>query len=575
MINVEQFIDARFPELNLRRPLFFKTLAAVLKQVFHEQEFQQFGQKYPHLAGFDFVEQVLQYFDFTYAVINSERERIPSHGRVVIIANHPIGSLDGLALLKLVGEIRRDAKVIANDVLAALKPLHPLLLPVDNINGNTARGNLKAIHRHLEAEGAVIIFPAGEVSRLGAKGIRDGKWNPGFLKIASSTRSPILPIYVDGRNSMLFYTLSLLARPLSTLWLVNEMFKQESRTLNLRIGTAIRYDNYHRVGRDFPHRSELFRRHVYRLQKRRKVIFNDLPAIAHPEDRLCLRRELQTSRLLGETRDGKKIFLYHYQPDSAVMREIGRLRELSFRAVGEGCGGRRDTDNFDAYYEHIVLWDDSELEIVGSYRIAQSRRVVAERGVGGLYSSHLFEYHDEMQPLFAHGLELGRSFVQPRYWNKRSLDYLWFGIGAYLRAHPDIHYLFGPVSISAEYPDEAKAALVHYYHFYYGSKYCFASARTVFRAGRTEYQPSYSFTGTDSKTDFIALKEYLAGKNLPVPTLYKQYTDVCDAEGIVFADFNIDPDFSNCVDGLLIVNLQRLKPAKRARYICAEISSIP
>jgi putative hemolysin len=573
MINVEHFIDTRFPDLNVRRPLFFKTLAAVLKQIFHESEFQQFEKQYPHLSGFDFVEQVLQYFDFSYSLVNVERERIPLQGRLVVIANHPIGSLDGLALLKLVGEVRRDVKVVANDVLASLKPLHALLLPVDNMGGKTARGNLKSIHGHLENEGAVIIFPAGEVSRFGGKGIRDGQWNSGFLKIASSTHSPILPVFVDGRNSILFYSLSFLARPLSTLWLVNEMFKQSSRTINIRIGTAIRHENYQQVGRDFKHRTDLFKRHVYRLQKRRNAIFSDLPAIAHPEDRKALRQEINACELLGQTQDGMQIRLFHFHADSHVLREIGRLRELSFRAVGEGTGHRRDVDRFDAHYQHIVLWDDTELEIVGSYRIASAAQVMQQQGMAGLYSATLFDYHEAMNPVLEHGLELGRSFVQPRYWGKRSLDYLWFGIGAYLRQHPEIRYLFGPVSISADYDEAAKAALIHLYSHYFGSPSSVATAKTLFNAMRGTYMPPYEFSGVDYKADFVQLKAFLATKNLSVPTLYKQYVDVYEADGVQFADFNVDPDFSNCVDGLVIADLSRLKPKKRERYLENNLSA--
>lgn len=567
MISIESFIDSRFPELQLKRPLFFKTLTLILKQLFHEKEFQQFENKYPHLGGFDFVEQVLSYFDFNYSVVNTERERIPLTGRVIIIANHPIGSLDGLALLKLVGEVRRDVKVVANEILSAIKPLHPLLLPVDNMNGNTTRQNLKAIHQHLDNEGAVIIFPAGVVSRFGAKGIRDGKWNSGFLKIGTSSQTPILPIFIDGRNSTFFYSLSFLARPLSTLWLVREMFKQSNHTLKIRIGNAIRFQNYNNVGRNYPERTELFKEHTYRLQKQKKVIFTDVVAVAHPEERKQLRREIRQCELLGTTNDGKQIYLYHYQTDSAIMREIGRLRELSFRAVGEGTGKRRDTDHYDAYYQHIILWDEQELEIVGSYRIADAKRIINEHTIDGLYSSTLFNYETNMDRIFERGLELGRSFVQPRYWGKRSLDYLWFGIGAYLRANPQIRYLFGPVSISNEYNDNAKATLVHLYRHYFSSTIPLARAKTPFNHNNNSPLPSPLFCGTDYKTDFLQLKSCLSEQGLAVPTLYKQYVDVCELDGVQFADFNVDPDFSDCIDGLVIVDLIRLKPKKRERYI--------
>src|SRR5690606_6274967 len=244
-----------------------------------------------------------------------------------------------------------------------------------------------------------------------------------------STHSPILPIFIDGRNSVFFYALSFLSRPLSTLWLVREMFKQTNHSLTIRIGNAIRPQTYGRVGKDFQERADLFRRHVYRLPNQRKAIFTDLAAIAHPENRKLLRLEIRQCPLLGETYDGKQIFLYSYTPDSCVMREIGRLRELAFRTVGEGTGQRRDTDLYDVHYQHIVLWDDQELEIVGSYRIAESRPFLQRQALAALYSSTLFDYQPAMDHVFERGLELGRSFVQPRYWGKRSLDYLWFGIG--------------------------------------------------------------------------------------------------------------------------------------------------
>jgi len=566
MISIESFLDTRYPDLQIRRPLFFKTLSLLLKQLFHESEFQQFERKYPHLAGLDFVEQVLNYFDFTFSVIHTEKERIPLTGRVVIVANHPIGSLDGLALLKLVSDVRRDVKVVANDVLASLKPLHTMLLPVDNLGGKTPRQNLKAIHQYLEQDGAVIIFPAGEVSRFGAKGVRDGKWNTSFIKIAASTHSPVLPIFMDGRNSTFFYALSFLSRPLSTLWLVREMFKQTNHSLTIRIGNAIRPQTYGRVGRNFFERADLFRRHVYGLSKRRNAIFTDLVAVAHPENRKLLRAEIRQCQLLGETYDGKHIYLYQYAPDSCVMREIGRLRELSFRAVGEGTGQRRDTDQHDAHYQHIVLWDEQELEIVGSYRIAEAKNLVPRLGIQGLYSSALFDYQPAMNHVFERGLELGRSFVQPRYWGKRSLDYLWFGIGAYLRANPHVRYLFGPVSISSEYNEQAKALLVHLYRHYFGSKMHLAVAKTPYNFG-TSLVPDGLFCGNDYKADFATLKELLDKQGYAVPTLYKQYVDVCEHDGVQFAGFNVDPDFSNCIDGLVIVDLVRLKPKKRERYI--------
>lgn len=567
MISVECFLGSRFPGLEVSRPLFFKTLAVILKQLFHEKEFQQFENKYPHLGSLDFVEQVLDYFDFSFSVIDKERERIPLTGKLVVIANHPIGSLDGLALLKLISEVRNDVKVVANEILSSLKPLQPLLLGVDNFGGTTERQKVKAIHQHLKDEGVVIIFPAGEVSRFGAKGIRDCHWNNGFLKIASKFEAPILPIFIDGRNSIFFYSLSLFARPVSTLWLIKEMFKQTRQSLNIRIGNAIRYQKYNSVGSCCKQRTALFKRHVYNLPKLKREVFQDMIAVAHPENRQLLRREIKATQLLGKTADGKEIYLYHYSSDSSVMREISRLREISFRAVGEGSGNRRDMDQYDAYYQHLVLWDDNDLEIVGSYRIGVASEIIEKHGIEGLYSATLFDYKPDIDYIFERGLELGRSFVQPRYWGKRSLDYLWYGLGAFMRENPHFRYLFGPVSISNEFSEAAKSSMVYVYRHYFSSKVDLAQAKIPYSLDDSRFIPKHTFTGTDYKEDFTHLKAYLAKEGAKVPALYKQYIDACEQDGVQFADFNVDPNFSNCIDGLIIVDTVRLKVKKRQRYI--------
>ncbi len=562
MLDVEHFVQAHYPQLLLRRPLLAKPLLTALRLLFHEKEIRQFGAHYPYLKGFDFVEQVLEYFDFSYRLRDRERHRIPARGRIVIAANHPIGSLDGLALLQLVREIRPDVKVVANELLTAIEPLSSLLLPVDNMGGRTPRENLRALKDFLEAEGALIIFPAGEVSRFGAKGVRDGRWRTGFLRIAATARAPILPVFIDGRNSTFFYALSFLARPLSTLWLVREMFKQAKRCVDVRIGEPISYRCYQGLELAPAGKAKVFRRHLYRIGSDRPGLFPAEAAIARPEHRHQLRGEIRNCRLMGETADGKQIRLYRHSADSAVMREIGRLRELAFRAVEEGSGQRRDLDHFDPHYEHLLLWDEQEWEIAGAYRICP-----AQTGLP-LYSHTLFEFSAGMPPLLAQGLELGRSFVQPRYWGKRSLDYLWQGIGAYLRDQPQYRYLFGPVSLSGAYPRDALELIVHFYQRHFPTLQPLARPRNPFHiASDRRAELDLRYPGNSYREEFRALKRELADRGLTIPTLYKQYAELCDVGGVQFAAFNIDPAFGNCIDGLVIVDLARLKSSRRERYL--------
>ncbi len=567
MLNVEQMIEQQLPQVD-RQSWFYRPVKGFLSYLLHEQDFQNFAKRYPHLQGLEFVEQVLDYFNFSYAARDNELERIPATGRVVIIANHPIGSLDGLALLKLVSEIRPDVKVLANQLLMALPPLHPLLLPVNNMTGGTERRRLDAIAAHLAAEGALILFPAGEVSRLKPNGIRDGKWHSGFLRFASQSKAPILPIYIGGRNSALFYSASMLYKPLATLLLVKEMFKQQRKSITLRIGESIPFDSFNNLQLELADKVKLFKKHLYRLAKDKAPLFKTQSAIAHPEERAVLKKAVESCQLLGETGDGKKIYLYHHQQSSPVMREIGRLRELAFRAVGEGCGQRRDIDRFDSHYEHLILWDSDDLEIVGAYRFANTARVIADHGLAGLYTASLFQFSAQMQPYLAQGLELGRSFVQPRYWGKRSLDYLWYGIGAYLKQYPELRYLFGGVSLSNSYPQAARDLMVYFYSLYFQDEQQTAVSNQPYQLPHAILQQlQQHFSGQDYAADFVQLKHLLANMGVSIPTLYKQYSELCEPGGVKFLAFGTDPDFADCIDGLVLVDLTQLKAQKRARYL--------
>jgi len=309
------------------------------------------------------------------------------------------------------------------------------------------------------------------------------------------------------------------------------------------------------------------RRHLYRLAKGKKPLFKTEQTIAHPQERRAIKKELQQAQLLGETADNKKIYLFNYQPDSVVMQEIGRLREVTFRQVGEGTGKRRDLDAYDHDYKHLILWDEDALEIAGAYRIGEVSRLQA---LGRkVYSEELFDYQPAMQTYFEQGIELGRSFVSPKYWGKRSLDYLWYGIGAYLKNYPDIRYLFGPVSLSNSYPEFAKALIVEYYRKHFPDNEGLALARVPFKCEieLSELVEQTFAAEHDAETDFAILREQLAHMNVTVPTLYKQYADICEKSGVRFIDFSIDANFGYCIDGLVMVDLQQLKASKRKRYL--------
>ncbi|HET7126764.1 MAG TPA: GNAT family N-acetyltransferase, partial [Lysobacter sp.] len=286
-------------------------------------------------------------------------------------------------------------------------------------------------------------------------------------------------------------------------------------------------------------------------------------AIAAPVEPVLVRAGVEAMRSLGTTGDGKQIRVGTLSADSPLLREIGRLRELTFRAAGEGTGRSLDLDAWDSWYEHIVLWDAAESKIAGAYRIARGAPVLAAHGIRGLYTASLFDYADDAIARIAQGMELGRSFVAPDYWGSRSIDYLWQGIGAYLRAHPKVRYLFGAVSISAALPPQARAQIVaHYAHFHGGVDGEVVSKRP-FAYAAAESQDA----ALDADTAFRVLKANLDALGAQVPMLYKQYVDLCEPGGARFLAFGVDPDFSDAVDGLIEVDISRMRTKKRQRYL--------
>ncbi|AOE50330.1 lysophospholipid acyltransferase family protein [Kangiella sediminilitoris] len=568
MINSKEVVEQFLPQLE-KTPKLQSGATRLLAKLFHQQEVNDFIKQNSHMSHVDFLEAVNQRLGLSYSVSNSSVENVPVSGRVVIIANHPLGSLDGLALLALIHSIRKDVKIVVNDLLWSMTPLRPFFLPINNIakgqGVENPRQKLQNIQRALESEQAVIFFPAGEVSRLSLKGIRDGKWRSGFLKMAKQTQSPILPIHVGGKNSRFFYGFSLIAKPLSALFLVREMFKNVSLTLPIKIGKLIPFSSFSGMSPASKESVERFKQHVYGLKREREELFETERAIAHPENRKVLIEELNRCEHIGQTTDGKSIYLLEDTSDSALLREIGRLREIAFRAVGEGTGNRRDVDKFDYYYKHIVLWDSNDLEIVGSYRIAD---INTFKDGQTLYSETLFSYEESLQKKFPTAMELGRSFIQPRYWGKRSLDYLWFGIGAYIRQKPHIRYLFGSVSLSNDYPPFAKDMLIYYFNRYFGAEFNLVRSFNPYRIKPVQKSKlEYLFNHQEQAEAFKTLKRELAVMGVTVPTLFKQYSDLCEDGGVTFYEFGVDPDFGDCIDSVVWVDLLKLKEKKRNRYI--------
>lgn len=564
MIQLEQRLQQRFPHwFRGRRAAIARPLLRGIGRWSRLDTIDAFLAANRHVRGFEFVAAALQYLGARYTVDDAALARIPASGRLLIVANHPSGALDALALLDAVGKVRRDVRIVANDVLSALDNIEGLLLPVRILGGRPSPDSLRAVDAALAQGECVIVFPAGEVSRLGPRGVRDTRWRRGFLRFARGRDAPVLPVRIQARNSALFYGASVLFKPAGTALLAREMFARRARRIALRIGQP------RRIPADADGEALLreIRRDLYALGTRRERAAQareaDPDAVADAVDPALVRAGIDAMRPLGATSDGKQIRVGTLAADAPLLREIGRLRELTFRAVGEGTGRGIDVDAWDSWYEHIVLWDDAASKIAGAYRIARGAPVLAAHGIRGLYTASLFDYADDAIARIAQGMELGRSFVAPEYWGGRSIDYLWQGIGAYLRAHPKVRYLFGAVSISAALPVAAREQIAaHYAHYFGGGAGEVVSKRPfVYQAAMPQD------AAMDADTAFRVLKANLDALGAQVPMLYKQYTELCEPGGARFLAFGVDPDFSDAVDGLIEVDIERMRPKKRQRYL--------
>ena len=563
MIQLEQRLQQRFPHwFRGRRAAIARPLLRGIERWSRLDVIDAFLAANRQVRGFDFVAAALRYLGARYQIDPAALARIPAQGRLLIVANHPSGALDALALLDAVGRVRRDVRIVANDFLSALDNIGELLLPVRILGGRPSADSLRAVDAALARGECVIVFPAGEVSRLGPRGVRDTRWRRGFLRFARACDAPVLPVRIQARNSALFYGASALFKPVGTALLAREMFARRARRIVLRIGRVRRIP----TDADGDAVLKAIRRDLYAIGTRNERIAPENEAapdaIAGAVDPALVRAGIEAMHSLGETSDGKQIRVGTLSADAPLLREIGRLREITFRAVGEGTGRSLDVDAWDSWYEHIVLWDDAAAKIAGAYRIARGAPVLAVHGIRGLYTASLFDYADDAIARIAQGMELGRSFVAPDYWGGRSIDYLWQGIGAYLRAHPKVRYLFGAVSISAALPAAAREQIAAHYAHYFGAAGDVVSKRPF------PYQAAMPRDAAmDADTAFRVLKANLDALGAQVPMLYKQYTELCEPGGARFLAFGVDPDFSDAVDGLIEVDIQRMRPKKRQRYL--------
>jgi putative hemolysin len=531
--------------------------------------------------GRPFWDRALAALDVRYEVVGAGAD-IPASGPLVVVANHPYGGLDGLILGSLVCQVRPDVRLLGNSILGRISEVRRasfLVDPYGRASSTSANAtSMKGALRWVRDGGALAVFPAGEVAHARASdGNRvDQPWSDAIARLSAIAGAAVVPVFFDGGNSRLFSAIGRVHPRLRTALLVRELLEQRHRTITVRVGRPIPATRIRSLAT--PSSTTAF------IRLRTESLADDrgagsapavgprLEPIAPPEPLAAVRREIDA--LPPESVLGRSGSLIVCIADAAAiphaLREIGRLREISFRAVGEGAGLARDLDEFDQRYLHLIVWNASTSEIVGSYRVGRTDSLDADQGVDGLYTRTLFRYDERLLRGLGPALELGRAFVRPEYQRDYSpLLLLWKGIGAYVARNPRYRRLFGTVSISADYTSISQQLLAA---FLSTTSFRHDLARWVepmnppsfLRGGRGVPRPIASVAPTIADVSTLVAEIEADGKGVPV--LLRQYLKL----NAKLLGFNVDRAFGGVLDGLMMVDLMELSPELRARYMGRE-----
>ena len=546
--------------------------------------FQRLANIHRQLAGnfvtpARFAEEALEVLQVRFEVDAARLDLIPKSGPVAVVANHPYGGLEGLYLLGLLLSLRSDTKLIGNQLLHRIPELRDVIIPVDAFGGGqAARTNapgMRAALRHVRNGGLIVLFPAGAVSHLhlSAGRVCDPTWNASAARFLRMCGCPVIPMHFGGNNSAIFQTLGLLHPGMRTAMLSHELLNKKNRVIPVTVGRAIQPSSLRHQEDDVALARSL-RLSTYALEAHRTILRRTTHAPQPLADAVPTSLlEAEISNLPPEnvlaTSHHMHVLFARAEQIPWTLREIGRLREIAFRAVGEGTGNSRDLDDYDTHYVHLFAWDNQRKVIVGAYRLGHVDEIVAKQGQRGLYTRSLFSYGEPFLRAVGNALELGRSFIVPEQQrNFGTLLLLWKGIAQYVIRHPRYHVLFGPVSMSAEYRPHSQALLVDFI-----KRRCFDKelaqlirARRPFRRTHSLAALSGDLAGLGDLDGLSELMEKIEPDGKGVPVLLRQYLKL----GARVIGFNVDANFSNVVDGMIVVDLARVERRELYKYMGRE-----
>ena len=547
--------------------------AKVLLKLTGANKINELYRSLPNEVGLEFVEAFFDKLDIQIDFDESELKNIPTTGAFITVSNHPFGAIDGLLLLKIVSSKRKDFKVLANFLLQNIDPLKDLFIgvnPFETLKEKSSLGGIKEALKTLSDGKGLGIFPAGEVSSFQSNRgkITDREWQISAVKLVKKAGVPVVPIYFSGNNSFLFHLLGFVHPNLRTARLPKEMLKMKKKVVKIRIGAPIPVKDQDAIP-NISSYAKFLRAKTYSLGSALDIKKFFIPRIKVktkakeiieplPKDLVAEELEKLPASCKVVSQSEFDIFLVFPLEIPNAMKEIGRLREITFRAVGEGSNKDLDLDEYDIYYHQLILWDREAKQIAGGYRLGLGKEIVEKYGVDGFYTSSLFKMDEAISPVLEATIELGRSYVINEYQQKRlPLFLLWKGIMHVLVNNPDFRYIIGPVSISNDYSQVGKSLIVQFIKKHY---YNHELAQFI--------KPSKKFKESVLNEDLTSLVD-LADKDLKkidkllmdvelshftLPILLKKYIN----QNAKIIGFNVDPAFNNALDGLMILDLNDL-----------------
>ncbi|QNK76694.1 lysophospholipid acyltransferase family protein [Winogradskyella sp. PAMC22761] len=564
----------------------------VLMKVLKISTINKFYLRNKHLSDGAFLDAILDEFQIKFEIPEEDMKRLPKEGPYITISNHPLGGIDGILLLKLMIEQRSDFKIIANFLLHRIEPLKPYIMPVNPFEGRkdaaSSISGFKNAILHLRAGHPLGVFPAGQVSTYkDGKLVVDKEWEASAMKLIQKAEVPVVPIYFHAKNSRLFYRLSKISDTLRTAKLPSEVLTQKRRVIKVRIGKPISLKDQ-KEHPTLPEFSEFLRRKTYMLSK----TFEDKPKLLDN-----IQSQLKVSKLpkrivtpiapkvmiaevdklrVGDCRllesKNYEVFLAAPKDIPNILREIGRLREITFREVGEGTNEAIDLDKFDTYYHHMFLWDNVQNVIAGAYRMGLGSKIYKRFGIDGFYLQDLFRFEPELHKMMSQSIEMGRAFIIKEYQQKpMPLFLLWKGIVHITLRFPEHKYLIGGVSISNQFSNFSKSLMIEFMKSHYYDPYVaqYVHPKKEFKVKLKDADKEFVFDETEADLNkFDKIIDEVEPGALRLPVLLKKYIK----QNAKLVAFNVDPLFNNAVDGLMYIKIADL-PDSTVRPVMEEFQA--